>query len=1362
MAITSTQQTDILKVVAGLFNAAPGGTNLNDLAKAVEGGMTIKQLANVLASNTLFTNGIMAGKVTTDAQAAVLMNNFGLVADDTTTSAGSQALAYFKAQIDAKVGFGDIVFDAVTFLSGSSVPAEFTTAATLLANKALVAASYSASTSSSDLSVLQNVVKTVTGTAPFTAADVATALASGSDTTAPVVTAPTAAIEYNENQAAGATLATIAATDNVSVASFQIASGDTSGFFAIDSTGKISLTEAGLKSSANDFETTPNTVTLGITATDNAGNKSTSVNVTLNVKDVDDVAPTVKSAVINGTTATISFSEALSTTAATPAIADFAVGIKGGSGSIGVNAVQVTGSTVVLTLGRAPVTGETFTVAYTQGTNALQDVAGNKAASFANQDVTVDTTAPAITAGQTFTFVEAISDGKGGLTGPVTKTTDVIGTVAATDNTGVTSFAITAGNDKGWFAIDSVGKLTLTTAGLTAASNDFETTPNSFSLSITAKDGAGNTSTVGTVAVNVTNNTADDPAVGATFTLTTGIDTVSGTSSTINGIISDTTTDQTWALTDSITGTTGTTDILNARIIGDANGVSRTGLQTSAVETISFNYTDANDAAETNTISASGFTGITKLAVTGSSNVNTTSTVRDTVAFTSVATGVALELGSNTAQTSVTLTNTGTAATGDAINLNTVGGSSGVVTLRDANTTEGFVTVNIATSGSTASTLKSLDAGTSNTTVNVTGDQAVTITDALSSTVKTLDASKASGAVTAGVVAASTLVAKGGTAITDKLTVTVDSTFNTGPAISGFETVALDTTGTGTLSYSLLTGATAVNVASTASAVGTVLTLTDAVAQGVNFVGDKNTTADQFFDGVTQQLKTNGSSDSVAVTINNGATTTTKTATIGAVNLSVYESATITSGDFKTATTGTLTLAAAATSLAINAATDLVVGGVASASLAAINASGSVGNVSLGTLTATAALTYTGSQGVDTLTTTTGSTALQTFNLGTGDDVITVSTAGAGLYQLNGEAGNDLFKFTEAPAADTIGVDGGAGTADSVTAAATGAAMVFDTWVNIEKFQDNTNQAVTFTVASGYAEAMEITTINTTGVTTFTAANASSTVDLSKLTFTGAAFGAVTQLVLSTNNGTNTLTGAATQATTINGGTGADTITGGTGADALNGGAGADSITAGAGADTITGGTGIDTIFLGAAGDVDTLKYSESGATNVDTVSVAGTNIFTVGTDIISFSIGAIDNNGTNQTLSNMVGADISGALAAGAFTSQSVAANGSAALADTTDLIVFTTAATTFAGAIGTAVLTATTGTNTAGLSSTEGVAAVWFDSANNQSVYGYIVDSTANGTALTSADTFVEIVRVGQSSQPSAANLDLSLSAF
>lgn len=174
--ITSTQQTEILKVVAGLFNAAPGGIYLTEMANLVGGGMTISQLADALAAHTLFTNTIMAGKVTTEAQVEVLMNNFGLVADSDPASAGSQAHEYFHQQIEAGVGFGQIVYDAVTFLSTTTDTA-FTTTATLLANKALVAEAYSKTSSSTDLSALQNVLSNVSGAAPYTAADVAAVLA---------------------------------------------------------------------------------------------------------------------------------------------------------------------------------------------------------------------------------------------------------------------------------------------------------------------------------------------------------------------------------------------------------------------------------------------------------------------------------------------------------------------------------------------------------------------------------------------------------------------------------------------------------------------------------------------------------------------------------------------------------------------------------------------------------------------------------------------------------------------------------------------------------------------------------------------------------------------------------------------------------------------------------------------------------------------------------------------------------------------------------------------------------------------------------------------------------------------------------
>ncbi|SEO34988.1 hypothetical protein SAMN05216333_10898 [Nitrosomonas oligotropha] len=148
MAITSTQQTDILKVVAGLFNAAPGGSNLSELANLVAGGTSIRQLADDLAANTLFTNGILAGKVTVEDQVAVLMKNFGVTADSDSASAGSQAEAYFTQQIENNVGFGEIVYNAVTFLS-TTTDAAFVTAKTLLDNKVLVSAAYSKTSSSS-------------------------------------------------------------------------------------------------------------------------------------------------------------------------------------------------------------------------------------------------------------------------------------------------------------------------------------------------------------------------------------------------------------------------------------------------------------------------------------------------------------------------------------------------------------------------------------------------------------------------------------------------------------------------------------------------------------------------------------------------------------------------------------------------------------------------------------------------------------------------------------------------------------------------------------------------------------------------------------------------------------------------------------------------------------------------------------------------------------------------------------------------------------------------------------------------------------------------------------------------------------
>lgn len=170
MAINDAQKTEILKVVAGLFNAAPGGIYLTDLANFVSNGGTIQQLSNALATLPIFTTNILAGKVTVEDQVDVLMKSFGLTDGDAGT-AGAQAHDYFHDRLEAGDSFGDIVYDAVTFLSNTT-DETFTEAKTLLENKAKVADAFSKVSTSTDFDTLQKVLGNVTGTAPYTDEDV--------------------------------------------------------------------------------------------------------------------------------------------------------------------------------------------------------------------------------------------------------------------------------------------------------------------------------------------------------------------------------------------------------------------------------------------------------------------------------------------------------------------------------------------------------------------------------------------------------------------------------------------------------------------------------------------------------------------------------------------------------------------------------------------------------------------------------------------------------------------------------------------------------------------------------------------------------------------------------------------------------------------------------------------------------------------------------------------------------------------------------------------------------------------------------------------------------------------------------------
>ena len=322
----------------------------------------------------------------------------------------------------------------------------------------------------------------------------------------PAITA-NQAFAYVENQAANYVVGTVAATDNVAVTSFTITGGNTAGYYAIDATtGVITLTTAGAGAVAsNDFETTPNSFVIEVTATDAASN-STTTDVTITVTDVDDEDPSITANQAFTYVENQAANYAVGTVAATDNVAVTSFTITGGN-TAGYYAIDATTGVITLTTaGAGAVASNDFET--TPNSFVIEVTATDAASNSTTTDVTitvtdVDDEDPSITANQAFTYVENQAANY------------AVGTVAATDNVAVTSFTITGGNTAGYYAIDATtGAISLTTAGAGAvASNDFETTPNSFVIEVTATDAASNSTTTD-VTIMVTDSILDNDVDG--------------------------------------------------------------------------------------------------------------------------------------------------------------------------------------------------------------------------------------------------------------------------------------------------------------------------------------------------------------------------------------------------------------------------------------------------------------------------------------------------------------------------------------------------------------------------------------------------------------------------------------------------------------------------------------------------------------------------------------------------------------------------------------------------------------------------------------------------------------------------------
>lgn len=533
------------------------------------------------------------------------------------------------------------------------------------------------------------------------------------DATAPVVTAAT--FSYAENQAAGFEVGTVAATDAVGVVDFDITTGNDAGYFAIDAAGKITLTEAGVAATAaaNDFETLPNAFTLGVVAKDAAGNTSAAANVTVNVTDVDDVAPALVASAASGTTVRLNFSEALKAAVISNPAAVFTV--SQGSTSFNITSATVSGNVVTLTLGASLAVADTF-VAYT-GT-VLEDAAGNKTAAIPSTKVTTtdivaptlvsstpadDSTTLGASSNLVLTFSEVVAAGTGNI--------KIVNTADATDTRTID--------------IKDATQVTISGSTLTINPTADLKAGGTYAVNIDATavlDVAGNA--YAGIANNTTLNfTAAVPVVaGQTFTLTANTDGPSATAPATNtlgtsGNDTYNAADTTLQSADTIDGQGGV-DTLSVR-------ATAAGAATPLLSSVE-NVVVSNLAAGLYTLNAVSATGLE--LVSSKDQSNNAATITE---FTNLGASVVARLDNADGTTDVNYANVATrTGTADAMSIQIANGSGSDTTAAVFRITDGagggvadasFENLNVATSG--AASYVNVDNGNASVrVVNVSGN----------------------------------------------------------------------------------------------------------------------------------------------------------------------------------------------------------------------------------------------------------------------------------------------------------------------------------------------------------------------------------------------------------------------------------------------------------------------------------------------------------------------------------------------------------------------------------------------------------------------------------------------------------------
>ena len=247
------------------------------------------------------------------------------------------------------------------------------------------------------------------------------------DDDAPPVITTVSPVVVAENESV---VATLTATDeDTAEASFVWAiplgsmGGTDAASFTLTTAGVLSFTAAKDYEAPDDADQDGDyEVTVRVVDGYNWTDKALIVRLT----DVDEIAPELSSASVDGDLLTLSFSEALDESAP-PALSAFSATVDGAARDV--SGVAMGGSAVTLTLASAVVAAETVTVGYAAPTGAnahpLSDLAGNPAADFSDQAVTNDT--PANTAPEGLPTISGVAQEGETLTASASEVSDADG-----------------------------------------------------------------------------------------------------------------------------------------------------------------------------------------------------------------------------------------------------------------------------------------------------------------------------------------------------------------------------------------------------------------------------------------------------------------------------------------------------------------------------------------------------------------------------------------------------------------------------------------------------------------------------------------------------------------------------------------------------------------------------------------------------------------------------------------------------------------------------------------------------------------------------------------------------------------------